>query len=161
MGPSSFFPKSQILYPKFFRHWIFCMYPYLDVSGWKCIPFYYSFSGIRYENFWFLFWTSNLFKITTSANSSFLSLDLNSSCLWIVLPISPFRKYKVGCFRVDNIPLYNFLGCGSYHFRWTAPFPFWNLQVSCCRSGEEPYCNFPFQKSGFLSITFDWSISKV
>lgn len=124
MGPSSFFPKSQILYPKFFRHWIFCMYPYLNVSAGSAYHFIILFQGFVMKIFDFYFEHQNLFKITTSANSSFLSLDLNSSCLWIVLPISPFRKYKVGCFRVDNIPLYNFLGCGSYHFRWTAPFPF-------------------------------------
>ena len=127
---SSFFLKSQILFPKFFRHWIFCMYPYLNVSGWKCIPFFHSLSGIRYENLWFLFLFIKSFFQLLLRQIPFLPFDLNVSCLWIVPPIAPFRKYKVGCFRVGNNLLYLFLGCGNYHFRWIAPFPFWNLLAS-------------------------------
>ena len=35
------------------------------------------------------------------------------------------------------------------------------FQLWCCQLWEEPYCNFPFQKSRFLSTAIEWFVSEI
>lgn len=106
----------------------FRMYPYLNVSGWKCIlTFFHSLSGLRYENLDFYCECSNHLPKILLLQTPSLCLCLNTLCLWVNLLISPFRKYKVGCFWLIIYHYIFSLGRDSYRFGWTVPFPYWNL----------------------------------
>ena len=107
------------------------MYPYLNVFGWIFIHvlLFYFDSGLLPK----ILLISSVKCLNSSMKfiyiCKFYKLPFVSNIwhLWEAILISPFRKYKVGCFRVDNTLLFFFAGM------WQSS-PWMNLLLSVVKS---------------------------
>lgn len=93
-----------------FYHWILVrIHIWMFSAGCAYLIIFILFQGSVLKILISIVNAESLIKTVTSASSK-SQLPAEIFCLWIVPPISPFRKYKVGCFLVGSTLLYRSIG---------------------------------------------------